>query len=55
MILCPNCKALASYNSYFSRYLCSSCGWASESNRVLQDNSKETNSTNKDDKTLVLK
>ena len=25
--LCPNCSSLVVWNSYFSRYICSKCGW----------------------------
>lgn len=25
--VCPECKEIASYNSYFGGYICSNCGW----------------------------
>lgn len=30
MILCPNCKNIAYWNSYFQRYRCSHCNWEGE-------------------------
>lgn len=26
-IICPSCNKLASWNTYFQRYVCSYCGW----------------------------
>jgi hypothetical protein len=56
MILCPKCKELASYNSYFARYFCNHCGWASESDRVHQVKIQEVSETREDKKpSLILK
>ena len=31
MILCPKCRELISFSTYFGGYLCMNCGWKNDS------------------------
>lgn len=31
VIICPECKKLVYFNSYFGAYICESCGWEDNS------------------------
>lgn len=35
MLICPECKAIAEYNSYYGRIVCTRCSW--ESNKVTRN------------------
>ena len=34
--ICPNCKAVIAYNSYFQTYCCTKCGYCEDNEEVLR-------------------
>lgn len=37
VIVCPECKKLVYFNSYFGAYICDSCGWEDDSYAKKRD------------------